>query len=215
MIESGKNVRISKDDRKKQVLAFLAAQPRRFADVREVAGSQLAIQELLEEDLIVKVAKGVYDLAGRHQEWSSLATFGVRYPEAVVCLDTAAAYHGLTTQNPHEIFAAFLFGKASAPRNSDLAVRGFRWRHDSMTVGIETIMVSDVPVKMTSPARTVIDFLRLMSRNGATEHAIEALNSYAGKGGNMITLIKLARDLKCEATVRPYTTMIGGMRNVP
>lgn len=203
---------------KKQLIldALGSGQPQRFSDIRKIAGSFLPIQELLDDGKIVKIAKGLYGLAGRHQDWNSLATMGLRYPEAVICLDTAASYHGLTTQNPHEVFAAFLYGKKAIPRVEEMAVRSFRWRDASMTVGVETIEVADgIKVKMTSPERTVVDLLRFMSRRGDDEHAMEALNTYASAGGAMRSLIELSRKLKCEKTVRPFTTMISGLRSLP
>lgn len=202
--------------KKQMVLDLLSAgQPQRFAAIRSIAGSFIPIQELLDEGKIVKVAKGLYSLAGAHENWNSLATIGFRYPEAVICLDTAASYHGLTTQNPHEVFAAFLYGSSSIPRSEELSVRAFRWRRTALEVGVETVEIAGIPVKMTSPARTVVDLIRFMSRRAGDEEAVEALRAYVDSGGDMKSLIKISRLLHCEKTVRPYTTVISGLRSLP
>jgi predicted transcriptional regulator of viral defense system len=207
--------RTRSDMRKQEILGFLADQPRRFTDLRKIAGSFRIIQEMLDEGSIEKIGIGVYGIAGRNRECDSLAAFAMRYPEAVVCLDTAAAYHGLTTQNPHQIHAAFLYGKDAIPRTKDDNVKSYRWRIEPMQEAIDQIVVGGVTVKMTSQARTVIDLLRFMSRSGENEHAIEALNSYTARGGDLKALMKLSKKLRCEATVRPYLMMAGGLRSMP
>src|SRR5690606_11377972 len=110
------------------------------------------------------------------------AMLATRHPNAVICLASAAAYHGLTTQNPYEVWAAFPYGKTSIPTSSDPEVRGFRWRGASMEVGIDVVDVGGVPVRMTSPARTVVDLLRTKGRTGEVEAAMEALRGFASGG---------------------------------
>jgi len=200
--------------KKQQVLDALASgRPMRFAEVRKIAGSYIPIQELIEEGRVVRVAEGIYGLPEQHQDWNSLATLGLRYPNAVVCLDTAAAYHQLTTQNPHDVFAAFPYGKTVGPRHNESWVRSFRWREKPMEVGVEKIEVSGVEVQITSAARTVVDLLRFRSRRGDDEQAIDALNSFMENNGDMKSLIQFSKLLNCENSVRPFTTALSGLRN--
>lgn len=199
---------ISKDNRKKAVLELLAAGvPRTYADLRRVAGSHIPIRELLDDGLIERLPLGLYGAPERDTSWDAFSAFAVRYPSSVICLASAAAFHGLTAQNPHEIWAAFPY-EQSLPRKSDLACRGFRWREAAMTVGVETYEVGGVPVRITNPARTVADFLRTMNRSGEVEHAMEALGNYTGR---MSDVIKIARDLGAERTVLPYTQAVSGL----
>lgn len=167
----------------------------------------MPIRELLDEGLIARLPLGLYGLPERDASWDSLASFAVRYPQAVVCLATAAAFHGLTTQNPHEIWAAFPY-ESSLPRKSDLACRGFRWRGRAMTSGVAAYDVGGVPVRMTTLERTVVDFLRTADRTGEKEAAFEALSNYPGR---LSDLLRAARELGAEKAVRPYVEAASGL----
>lgn len=195
-------------ERRKAVLDLLSGgPPRSYSEIRRVAGSHLPIRALIDEGAIQKLPLGLYGLPERDASWDSLASFSLRYPSAVVCLATAAAFHGLTNQNPHEIWAAFPY-EQSLPRNSELSCRGFRWRGPAMTAGVETFQTGGGSVRMTNPARTVVDFLRMMNRSGETEAAMEALGNYRGR---MADVIAVARELGAERSVVPYTTAAMGL----
>jgi predicted transcriptional regulator of viral defense system len=202
----------TRDERKAQVLeAVSGGRPVRYAELRAIAKSYAVIQELLDEGRIERMATGMYGIPGRDESWNSFAMLATRQPDAVICLASAAAYHGLTTQNPFEVWAAFPYGKTSIPKSSDLTVRGFRWRGASMEVGIDTVDVGGVPVRITSPARTVVDLIRTKGRTGEDEVAMEALRGFAA-GGKVPELLKLAKALGCEAKIRPYTEAAMGFR---
>ncbi len=77
-----------------------------------------------------------------------------------------------------------------------------------MEAGVETIDIAGTPVRITSPARTVVDFLRTMNRSGETELAMEALGNFSGK---MSEVLKMARQLGAEKSIAPYTQAAMGM----
>lgn len=194
--------------RRKAVLDLLSSgPPRSYSEIRKVAGSHANIRSLIEDGSIQRLQLGLYGLPERDAAWDSLASFSLRYPAAVVCLASAAGFHGLTSQNPHEIWAAFPY-EQSLPRNGELACRGFRWRQPAMTAGVEVFDAGNGPVRMTNPARTVVDFLRTMNRTGETEAAMEALGNFKGR---MADVIRIARELGAEKAVAPYATAAQGL----
>jgi len=206
------NRNTDKESRKKAVLDLLAnGVPVRYRDLRQVAKADLPIRELVEDGKIVKLSLGLYSLPERDTTWDMLAAVSVRYPSAVICMASAAAYHGLTAENPHEVWAAFPYD-GSIPRPSDLCVRGFRWKPGSMKIGVENVDIGGVQVKMTSPERTVVDYLRTMNRTGETELALEALGNFKGK---LSSLLKIARELKAERAVMPYVQAAQGLGRRP
>lgn len=208
MSESGSNHGNVAVQRRKAVLDLLSdGPPRSYSDIRKAAGSHAHIRSLIEEGAIQRLPLGLYGLPERDASWDSLASFSLRYPSAVACLSTAAAFHGLTSQNPHEIWAAFPY-EQSLPRNSELACRGFRWRGAAMSAGVEAFATGGGSVRMTNPARTVVDLLRTMGRSGETEAAMEALGNYRGR---MADVIRIARELGAERTVAPYATAAQGL----
>jgi len=198
----------AREARRKEVLDLVGTGvPRSYTELRRAAGSHRLIRELLDEGAVARLPLGMYGLPERDASWDSLASFAARYPNAVICLATAAAFHGLTTQNPHEIWAAFPY-ESSLPRKSDLACRGFRWRGRAMTAGVSEYDVGGVKVRMTTPERTVVDYLRTADRTGEKEAAFEALANYTGRLGD---LLKAARELGAEKAVRPYVEAAAGL----
>lgn len=186
---------------KEAVLAMLSSgTPITYRDLRKAAKASAPIQELIDEGSIVRLPLGLYALPDRDTSWDALSAVAVRYPKAVICGSSAAAYHGLTAENPYEVWAAFPY-KASIPKNSDISIRGFRWQPPGMTIGVETVDIGNTLVKMTSPERTVVDYLRFMNQSGETELALEALSNFRG---NHSDLIKIARKLGAEKSVLPY-----------
>lgn len=188
----------TKDERKAELLRFLGSGPlRSYSELRRLAGSSQPITELVKDGLIERFALGMYGLPERETTWEVLQSFSARYPGAVICLKTAAAFHGLGTENPDEVWAAFPY-EQSIPRKDGLAVRGFRWKEPAMSAGVETYAIGGAQVRMTSPARTVVDFLRMRDRSGEAEMSLQVLASYSGKAAD---LMKVARQLGVDRTL--------------
>src|SRR5580704_240677 len=62
---------------------------------------------LLKQGKLVQVSRGLYRLAALPElSEPDLVTVALRVPKAVICLVSALAYYGLTTQIPHEVTIA-------------------------------------------------------------------------------------------------------------
>jgi predicted transcriptional regulator of viral defense system len=123
---------------------------------------------------VEKVGPGLYRLAAvEPSEFETLAMVASAVPGAIVCLLSALSLHGIGTQAPHEVWLA-LDRKARKPTRLPARVRIVRFSGAMLTYGIETRPILDVPVRVTSPARTVVDCFRYRSKLGL-EIALEAL----------------------------------------
>ena len=118
--------------------------------------------------------RGLYRLAGVSEaEYPDLAVVAARAPNAAVCLISALSYHGITTQIPSSVHLA-------VPRGSyhrvKLATPVTMYRFDPKTfaAGLETQEVGGMPVKIYSPARTVVDCFKFRNKLGL-DVALEAL----------------------------------------
>ena len=80
----------------------------------------------------------------------------IRIPRAVVCLVSALAHHGLTTQVPHAVDIA-LPSHAQVPKVDGVPLRVFWYPESSFRAGVDQIKVDDVPVKIYSPEKTIAD----------------------------------------------------------
>ena len=132
------------------------------------------LRRLLDEGLLVRLGRGLYQLADA--EWSeshSLAEAARAVPHGVICLLSALRFHGLTTQLPHQVW--MLIGhKKWAPRNPPVSLRIIRATGDALATGVEWHTIEKVEVPVTSPAKTVADCFKHRSQVGL-DVALEAL----------------------------------------
>jgi len=199
-------------ERKSRLLAEMSAGvPLRHTEIRKIIGSSTWVKNLIDEGVIERLPMGLYGLPTFDNSWQSLSILAITSPKGVFCMETAAAYHGLTTANPAEVHIAVPY-KQTPPRNTEISTKGYRWQEASMTVGVEEVTVSNVPVRMTNPARTVVDYLRSMNKLGNPEMAMEVLRNFQGRPAE---LLKVARALGCENTIRPYTQAIQSLGRKP
>lgn len=199
-------------ERKSRLITEMSSgKPLRHTEIRDIIGSSAWISALISEGSIERLPLGLYGLPTFDNTWQTLTVLAITSPKGVICMETAASYHGMTTANPSEVHIAVPYNH-TPPRNSEISTKGYRWKEIAMTVGVDEISISDTRVRMTSPARTVVDFLRSMNKLGNPEIAMEILGNFNGRPAE---LLKIARSLGCENTVRPYTQAIQSIGRKP
>lgn len=121
-----------------------------------------------------RVGRGLYRLADAEtNELESLALVAKRAPRAVFCLGTALLFHGIGTQAPPDVWIA-LPSKAARPRFRGLPVQVVWFSDRMLRYGVQDATVHGVPIRITSPARTVVDCFRYRNKIGL-DVALEAL----------------------------------------
>ena len=124
------------------------------------------------------MARGLYRRTDAEiTEHYTRAAVCARVPGAIVCLLSALSVHDLGTQLPWQVWIAIPH-KARMPRVPELPVRVVRFSGASLRYGVEMVVFEGVPVRITSPARTVVDcfrFRRLVGQDVAIEALREAL----------------------------------------
>ena len=159
---------------------------------------------LRDRGVIEPVSRGVYRLAGLPQMSNpDLVTVSLRYPNAVICLVSALAYHHITTQIPHEVTVAVPRG-SRAPSLDYPPVRAYRYAREAYEPGIETHRIDGVPVKVYSPEKTLADCFKFRNRIGM-DMVIEALKLHRERNGfDLHALLDCARACRVERVMRPY-----------
>jgi predicted transcriptional regulator of viral defense system len=154
--------------------------PMRYAELRRLAAGNRSIKTLVDDGILLKLPMGLYSLdePDRDDTHESIVALCLKRPDAVICFDSAAQYHGLTTDNPDYLFAAFPYA-SSPPKVMDLNLRASRWNERSLTVGVETVEIGPATVQITNEARTVLDLFRFAGRRGSDAAALEALRTFA------------------------------------
>lgn len=154
--------------------------------------------------LLDRPARGVYvptDVElGEHQ---SLVEASKRISHGIICLLSALRFHDLTTQAPFEVWMAISI-KARLPRMDYPPIRFVRFSGLALTSGIENHTIQGVPVRVTSPARTVADCFKYRNKIGL-DVALEALRDcWRKKKASMDQLHGAAKICRMANVMRPY-----------
>ena len=143
-------------------------------DLEPLGISEPALRTLIRRGTVEKVARGLYRLtAAEISEHYTIAATCARVPQGIVCLLTALQIHGIGTRLSPEVWLAIPHG-SRAPRLTIARVRTVKFSGSMLTTGVERTRIDGVPTKITNPARTIVDCVRL-SRIIDRETAIEAM----------------------------------------
>ncbi|MBO6690211.1 MAG: AbiEi antitoxin N-terminal domain-containing protein [Henriciella sp.] len=150
----------------------------RARELEESGVTRTAIQRALAGGLIERIGRGLYQLPDADiGADASLAEIAKQAPNAVLCLVSALAFHGLTDQLPRKVWIAV--GKDQwVPKINYPPVRIVRFREPYFSNGIETHSIGGIDLKVYSVAKTIADAFRnssLIDRSVAIESLKSAL----------------------------------------
>jgi predicted transcriptional regulator of viral defense system len=176
----------------------------RARDLRDQAIPAVILSRLVDSGQLTRISRGLYTLPTRTpSEQHQLAEVAARSPTAVYCLLTALRFHGITTQNPHELWIA-LPNKSRSPRIEYPPLRTVRYSGDALTQGIEVHTVDCVTVKVYSIAKTIADCFKFRNKIGL-DVALEALReARQGKRATSEDLWRFAKICRVANVMRPY-----------
>ncbi len=166
--------------------------------------SRLYLAQLAQRGLVHKVSRGLYALPQRKaSEFASLAEVASKHPQALVCLLSALAFHGLTTQAPFEVWVA-VDNKARAPQMPYPPLRIARFSGPALSEGVELHNIEGVPVKITSVPKTIADCFKYRNKIGL-DVAMEALKeAWSAKRVSMDELWHYGQICRVQNVMRPY-----------
>lgn len=177
----------------------------RTRDLEAQGWNRVAIGLLLKRGQLTRIDRGLYappDFVPTAD--SSLAQVSIKYPNAVFCLLTALRLHGVTSQNPHEVWI-LIEHKATPPKMDYPPLHIIRSTGAAMSEGIDQITVDGVvQVPVTGIAKTIADCFKFRNKIGQ-DVAIEALKSaWYAKKFTMDELHYFAKICRVENVMRPY-----------
>jgi len=166
------------------------------------------LRQLEADETVERIGWGLYRLAeAEPTERYSVASVCARVPNAIVCLLSALQVHEIGTQIPRQVWIGIPH-KAKAPALTGMGVHLVRFSAAALTYGVQETSFEDVPARITSPARTVVDcfrFQRLVGREAAVEALREALD------GRKVTTAELMRTLEVLPSRRLSAIMEAGV----
>lgn len=162
------------------------------------------LYQLRDEGRIEAISRGVYRLADLPPlSHPDLVTVALRVPNGVVCLISALAFHEITTEVPHEVQIALPRGTKS-PRLAHPPLRVFRFSEPGLSLGVQTVKLDGIDVRIYDPAKTVVDCFRYRNKLGV-DVAIEALKlCIERKVARPADLLRYARTCRAERVMLPY-----------
>ena len=181
----------------------------RTRDLQHLGIPRRHLATLVAKGVLLRSGRGLYALVNaKATEHRSLAEACTRVPSGIVCLLSALRFHGLTTQNPWEVWLA-ITPASRKPRIDHPPMRVMRFSGPAFTEGVEHHRIEGVDVKIYSPAKTIADCFKYRNKIG-TDVAIEALRDAWGAKGAVTAdqLWHFARVCRVANIMRPYLETI-------
>ena len=175
----------------------------RLRDFQKSGIAKAAVLRLAEAGQLERIGRGLYALPGREvSESEALVQVAKRVPDGVACLLTALVFHNLTDQNPSKVWLA-IDRKAREPQLDWPPLEVVWWSSKLLAFGVTVKTIGGVPVKVTTPAKTVADCLKYRNKIG-TDVAIQAIRDYRRSRRSIDDLFEAARVCRVERTLRTY-----------
>ena len=174
---------------------------------RDGAGGGIGREQLARlarRGLLQRLSRGLYALPSLElTENHSLAEAAKVVPNGVICLLSALRFHGMTTQNPFEVWMA-VDHKAWRPRRSSPPLRIVHMSGAAGGAGVEEHTIEGVRIRVFSAAKTVADCFRFRNKIGL-DVATEALREYRRlHRGRMDELSRQAQVCRVAKVMQPY-----------
>jgi predicted transcriptional regulator of viral defense system len=153
---------------------------------------------------VERVGRGLYRLPDAEvSAHHALAEAAKAVPKGIVCLISALNFYEIGTQIPRQVWLA-IDHRAARPRVDHPPLRIVRFSGKSLTEGIEVHEVDGVPVRVYSPAKTVVDCFRYRNKIGL-DVALEALReARRGRKCTIDDLWRYAKAGRAASVIRHY-----------
>lgn len=176
----------------------------RAADVRALGYSAQLLLKLHQAGELERVARGIYALPGAepHQH-QTLIEVCQRVPKAVVSLLSALQFHGVGSEQPHEVWIALPEG-THAPELAYPRLRIARLRGPAYSEGIESVAMQGMQIRVYGVAKTVTDCFKFRHKIGL-DVALQALkDAWRSRKLTMAELRHFAKINRVEKVMQPY-----------
>ena len=162
------------------------------------------LYQLRDRGTLEQISRGVYRLCEQPPVSDpDLFTVATRIPQGVICLISALAIHGITTQIPRTVEIALPKGSES-PRLDYPPITLHRFSTASFNAGIEIREVDEIPIQVYSPEKTIADCCKFRHQIGM-DVFLEALELYKErKRANFALILEYAQICRVGTVIKPY-----------
>jgi len=131
--------------------------PTRARDLQDWGAKPEQLRRWVENGELVRLARGIYSVpnyqSGEHQ---SLIEACLRSRHGVICLVSALSFHGVTSQNPSEVWLALPQGSRT-PHWREIGLRVVHLSAKFHMADVETHDLPDGTVRVYSLVRTLVE----------------------------------------------------------
>lgn len=162
------------------------------------------IKKLVEGGMLKIVNRNYFEKTEYDGDINEFSAVSIYSPKGVVCLTSAAVYHGLSTSRPLQIDIA-LPRRTRIPKSPDWPeMKYYLFTDDRYFIGIETISEGSNQFKIYDREKTVCDMIFYRNKLGF-EPAVDVLKNYINNPNRDINkLMKYAEKLHCAKLLREY-----------
>nr|WP_250808552.1 type IV toxin-antitoxin system AbiEi family antitoxin domain-containing protein [Neorhizobium tomejilense] len=201
-------------------LLSAARRPLAMNEIADMGINRTTLSQLVETGWVERPVRGVYHVPSEADDarvfWAALS---LGY-DTVFCLTSAAAYHGLTEEAAGIPDVAIPLRAREPSRASlDIKVRFHRWPDAARTADVATEVIQGVPVRITTPERTVVDMFRHSELNDETVFVpiiqdtafVDCLSRYLETGDQnqkSQDLRRVASDHGCWEAIQRYSSVV-------
>jgi predicted transcriptional regulator of viral defense system len=163
------------------------------------------INQLLEEEVIERVKRGVYVLNDANEEELGLVFKMV--PKGIICLNSAAYIHDYTTSIPLRHHLA-IHSKDIYHLPDYPPIKLYYWKKSQYELGVETIIHNGVDIKIYDREKTVCDFLKFRNKM-ETSVLKEVLRSYlSDQKRDIVKLKQYSKELRISTVLDHYLEVL-------
>lgn len=138
----------------------------RLSELTKAGITAATVSRMREKGLIHQLRRGLYQLPNASVGADhSLAEAAKLVPKGVICLTSALAFHQLTDTIPSHVWIA-IGPKDRRPSIGDPLLQIVRFAPHLLSTGIKEHKIERVQVKITEPARTIVDLFRYRRNAG-------------------------------------------------
>ncbi len=169
------------------------------------------ISRLTQDGLLMRVGRGLYQVADQDAPNPELVEVSRRQPKGVVVLLSALAFHGVGTHRASEVWLQLPIN-APTPTFKWPPLQIVRSRLDAaFTKGVETHQIGGHPVRITSVDRTIVDCFKHRSLVGlevAVEALRERMSNRQGQRRSLQDLHRYSRLMRVARVMQPYMEVL-------
>lgn len=184
----------------------------RLSEVKAHGITAATLSRMVAKGQLLRLGRGLYQRADAEFDANhTLAEVAKLVPKGVICLASALAFYELTDAIPAQVWMA-IGPKDRKPSINSIPLKFVRFGSRVLHSGIEEHTIEGVPVRIYSPAKTVVDLFRYRQKEGRRYQnspgqnlAIEGLREALKKRkATPADIARFAEDAGIWKVVQPY-----------